>query len=115
MMDRRLFLKLTGLAAAAASLDVLPALASQPATTPAVRPPGTYQFTGRVRLHEPRVQIVGITNAQQISWSSNVEAAPPPVAGFTSFEVFDTPWTMPDVRVRGGELEALAVVPVDLG
>jgi hypothetical protein len=115
MIDRRFFLKLTGLVAAASALDVLPAAAQGHAegTPPALRAPGTYQFTGRVRLVDPLVEISGITNAQQITWSQL--SMPAPVAGFTSFEHFEEPWTMPDIRVRGGQLEALAVVPVVLG
>jgi hypothetical protein len=38
-----------------------------------------------------------------------------PVAGFTSFEHFDKPWSMPRIRVRGGQLEEVAVVRLDIG
>ena len=121
-MDRRLFLRLTGLAAAtAAALEVLPAAAQtsvdvsgpQPAPVDRLRlqEPGLYQITGRVRLDEPLVEISGITNAQQISWSG-VGGAIPAVAGFSSFETFDQTWRMPDIQVRGGTLEAVSVVPV---
>jgi hypothetical protein len=122
MIDRRFFLKLTGLVAAASALDTLtvaaqgrpdgaqPALSAHPVQRSGTRAPGTYQFTGRVRLVEPLVDISGITNAQQITWSQMGA----PVAGFTSFEHFDQPWTMPDIRVRGGQLETLAVVPLEL-
>ena len=48
----------------------------------------------------------------QISWS-NSDGARSPVAGFTSFEYFDKPWRMPEIRVNGGRLEALSVVPID--
>jgi hypothetical protein len=75
--------------------------------------PGTYQITGRVRLEQPLVEITGITNAQQISWS-RVGTTTPPTAGFTTYERFDRPWSVPDIRVRGGRLEALAVVPMDM-
>ncbi len=81
MMDRRFFLKLTGFVAVAGALE------------------------------EPLVEISGITNAQQISWSRGLA---PQMASFTSFEYFDQPWRMPEIRVRGGQLEALAVVPIDL-
>jgi hypothetical protein len=66
-----------------------------------------------VRLQEPLVEISGITNAQQISWSAGAISSP--VATFTSFEQFEQPWQMPEVRVRGGQLEALSVVPLDFG
>lgn len=110
-MDRRFFLKLTGFVAAASALDVRAVLA---APEPTLHAPGVYQFTGRVRLDESLVEISGITNAQTISWSRDL-AAPAPMASFTSFESFDQPWQMPRVNVRGGRLEALAVVPIDLG
>jgi hypothetical protein len=121
-MDRRMFLRLTGLAAATAgAFEVLPAAAQTsvdpprepPTSDGALREPGLYQITGRVRLDEPFVEIGGITNAQQITWSG-LGGAIPPVAGFSSFETFDRPWRMPDIQVRGGTLEALSVVPVHL-
>src|SRR3982074_2057197 len=111
-MDRRVFLKLSAFAAAAGAFDVLPVAAQS--AQPALQAPGTYQITGRVRLQEPVVEISGVTNAQQISWSA-VEQMRSPVAGFTSFEYFDKPWTMPEIRVRGGTLEHLAVMRVDIG
>lgn len=131
-MDRRVFLKLTGLAAAASALEALPvaaegrphavlggrahdlelaSVAAGPRLT--VREPGTYRISGLVRLQEPLVEISGITNTQWISWS-DVEGPELPVAGFTTFEHFDRAGMTPDIRVRGGRLEALAVVPVDL-
>jgi hypothetical protein len=118
MIDRRFFLKLTGFAAAASAFNALPVaaatqgpLTNAPATPDGLLAPGTYQFTGRVTLHEPVVQVGGITNAQQISWSGSGSTS----AGFTSFEYFDRPWRMPEVSVRGGQLQSLAVVPVELG
>jgi len=117
MIDRRFFLKLTGFVAAAGALRALPVAAQGLAEGAPAQPlehwqaPGAYQFTGRVALHEPVVEISGITNAQQISWSGTGAAS----AGFTSFEYFDRPWRMPEVSVRGGRLESLAVVPVELG
>ena len=33
---------------------------------------------------------------------------------FTTFEQFDRPGLTPEIRVRGGRLESLAVVPIDL-
>jgi hypothetical protein len=125
MIDRRFFLKLTGFAVAASALQVRPvaaqsdaddapsASAGQDVPASSMRAPGAYQISGRVRLHEPLVEISGITNAQQISWSVGSIASP--VASFTSFEQFDQPWQMPEIRVRGGQLEALSVLPLDFG
>jgi hypothetical protein len=132
MMDRRVFLKLTGLVAAASALEALPVAAAgaphavsadrahdlaSPSAPPvsrlAIREPGTYRISGLVRLQEPLVEISGITNSQVISWSK-VEGSKQPVASFMSFERFDSPGLTPDIRVRGGHLEALAVVPMDL-
>jgi len=126
MIERRLFLKkLTGFVVAACAIDALPATAWGHADdassvaavsdvpTPILRAPGTYQLTGRVRLHEPLVEIGGITNAQQISWSAGAIASP--VASFTSFEHFDQAWQLHEIQVRGGQLEALTVVPLDFG
>ena len=121
-MDRRMFLKLTGLAAATAgALEVLPGAAQtsvdggreRPVIDGALQQPGLYQITGRVRLEEAFVEIGGITNAQQITWSG-LGGAVPPAAGFSSFETFDRPWRMPHIQVRGGTLEAVSVVPVYL-
>ena len=126
MIERRLFLKkLTGFAVAVCAIDALTETAWADAgdasansavidpPTSILRAPGTYQISGSVRLHEPLVEISGITNAQQISWSAgSITSA---VASFTSFERFEQPWQMPEIRVRGGELEALTVVPVDFG
>jgi hypothetical protein len=134
MMDRRLFLKLTGLVAAASAFEALPvaaagapraeaAVTSARAVDPAasapsvqrlaIREPGTYQISGLVRLEEPVVDISGITNSQRIS-RSEVEGAELPVAAFTTFEYFDRPGLTPPISVRGGALETLAVVPIDL-
>jgi hypothetical protein len=117
MIDRRFFLKLTGFVAAASAFNALPVAAqglrsddTSAAPSP-VQAPGTYQFTGRVQLQQPVVEISGITNAQQISWSGNG----PSSYGFSSFETFDRPWRMPEISVRGGRLESLAVIPIELG
>lgn len=115
-MDRRLFLKLTAFVAAAGALPAS-RVAAQTAealdtgTPVGLQPPGMYQITGRVSLEAPVVEITGITNAQQISWAGGQA----PVAGFSSFEVFDRPWQMADISVRGGKLQALAVTPMELG
>ena len=125
MIDRRLFLKLTGCVAAATALDALPVAAQGYAddapdaadasggARPVLLAPGTYQLSGRVRLQESVVEISGITNAQQISWSPGSIRSP--FASFTSFERFEQPWLMPEIRVRGGQLEALTVLPLDFG
>jgi hypothetical protein len=110
MMQRRLLLKLTGCAVMAGALGAGAArFATEAQDT--LRPPGTYEISGRVRLQESSVEISGISNAQQISWSAG--SLPSPVATFSSFERFDRPWRMPDVRVRGGQLEALTVRGLD--
>lgn len=77
----------------------------------AIREPGLYQVSGLVRLEAPLVEISGIANAQQISWS-NVGGFEPRLASFVSFEQVDWPGMAPDVRVRGGRLESVSVVPV---
>ena len=130
-MDRRVFLKLTGLVAAASALEALPVAAarrpeavlaepvriieaaSMPTRTQlTIREPGTYRISGLVRLEEPLVEIGGITNAQQISWS-HVEGPAHRIASFMSFEHFDRPGMTPEIQIRGGRLEALSVVPAD--
>jgi hypothetical protein len=121
-MDRRVFLKLTGLVAAASALEALPVAAERApdlsvASVPSsprltIEEPGTYRVSGRVRLQEPLVEISGITHTQWISWS-DVDQPQHPVASFTSFERFDRPGMTPAIRVQGGRLEALTVVPVD--
>jgi hypothetical protein len=131
MMDRRVFLKLTGLVAAASALEALPvaaarrpdaalaegAFARAPASASSgtrltVREPGTYRITGLVRLVEPRAEIRGITHPQSISWS-NLQGSEHPVAGFTTFEHFERPGTTPAIHIYGGHLEAIAIQPVD--
>ena len=121
-MNRRFFLKVTGFAAAAGALFEVSPVAAQSFSpqrddgtpVPATYAPGTYQISGRVRLFEPNVEISGVTNAQQISWSDDSRDGPR-LAGFTSFETFDGPWRLPALRVRGGHLESVAVVPINLG
>jgi hypothetical protein len=130
MIERRFFLKLTGCLVAGSALEALPVLARAyaddapgaagvvgtavvEAPPPILQAPGTYRITGRVRLQEPLVEISGITNAHQISWSAGAISSP--VATFTSFEHFEQPWQMPEIQVRGGQLEALSVVPLDFG
>ena len=69
--------------------------------------------THAVMIRLAFVQISGITNAQQISWTPGSLSTP--VASFSSFERFDAPWRMPEIRVSGGQLEALRVVPLAFG
>jgi len=139
VIDRRLLLKLAGSLAAANALGmgVTPAGAvdnANPTANPepvgaapvgdaappalaraegVLQPPGTYQFSGTVRLQAPLVDISGISNAHQISWSPG--ALSTPVATFTSFEHFAQPWQMPAIRVEGGQLDSLSVVPLTFG
>ena len=129
-MDRRLFLKLTGLVAAASALDALPVSASPlPDAAPtartrpfeassapsitrlSIREPGLYRISGQVRLDAPRVEISGIANTQQISWSGP-SWDERPLASFTTFEQIDRPSLAPEIRVTGGQIEALSIVPV---
>jgi hypothetical protein len=109
MIDRRFFLKLTGLVAAGGALNAIqmPAYAEPEA----LQAPGTYQFSGSVRLQDPVVEISGISNSQRISWTAG--ALGTPVASFTSFERFERPWRTPTIQVRGGQLEALKVTPLE--
>jgi hypothetical protein len=136
MMDRRRFLiesgvKLAGVVAAAHAFQVVPVAAAgpsysglsqplrdfDPATRPSVgrlriREAGTYQVSGVVRLDASVVEISGITNAQQISWSGALGPGRP-VASFTSFEQYSGPGLTPEIQVRGGHLESLSIVPMD--
>jgi len=135
MMDRRLFLKLTGMIAAASAAHALEALPVSAAglaeavpagvpvrdLVPASRPSvaqlrigeaGSYQITGTVRLDAPLVEITGIANSQQISWSGP-EGAERPLASFTSFEQFSGPGLSPEIRVSGGQIESLSIVRLD--
>ena len=133
-MDRRLFLKLSGFAAAASALPVMPvaaaprpesALTAHPqdarltfrptvtdSTRLSVREPGTYQIYGRVRLQDPLVEISGITHPQQISWSG-ASGSEQPVTSFTAFERFDRPGMSTAIQVRGGRLEGVSIVPME--
>lgn len=130
-MDRRVFLKLTGMLAAASAFEALPVSAAGPLeTAPAVEPvrslipatmpsiarlrvaeAGTYQITGTIRLEAPQVKISGVTNSQQISWSG--AGAERPLASFTSFEQYAGPGLTPEIRVSGGQIESLSIVRID--
>ena len=135
-MDRRRFLiesgvKLAGVVAAAHAFQALPAAAAGPphsglsepvrdlgaAIRPSVarlrvREAGTYQISGVVRLDASVVEISGITNAQQISWSGALGPGRP-VSSFTSFEQYTGPGLTPEILVRGGHLESVSIVPMD--
>lgn len=131
-MDRRVFLKLTGLVAAASAFDAVPAAAAAEPSHLApsapirdlgvaigpsvarlrVREAGTYQIVGTVRLEAPVVEISGITNAQQISWSGT-RGSESPLASFSSFETYASSGLTPAIHVRGGRLESISMVPVD--
>jgi hypothetical protein len=130
-MDRRVFLKLTGVVAAASAFEALPVSAAEPSRTAStesfrdlgaanrpsvarlrVREAGTYQISGTVRLDAPVVEISGITNAQQISWSGAGGSASP-LASFSSFETYASSGMTPEIQVRGGRLESISIVPVD--
>ena len=132
-MDRRVFLKLTGFAAAAGALGALPTSAVAAPLAPAmttsardlvvaprltvtrlaIREAGEYRVSGTIRLEASTVEISGISNSQQISWSGAAGQAPM-VVSFTSFEHYDGLGAAPSLSVRGGELESLSIVPVDL-
>jgi hypothetical protein len=112
IIDRRLFLRMTGFVAAASALAGLPSTAQGlAAATSEMRAPGRYRITGQVRLDAPIVSISGITNAQQISWTPGSLSTP--LAAFSSFEQFDRPWRMPNIQVSGGRLENVQVVALD--
>jgi hypothetical protein len=133
IMDRRVFLKLTGLLAAASAFEALPVAASPletaptaasaqaaiPAASSAASPSvarlrvgeaGTYQITGTVRLEASTVEISGVTNSQQMSWSGLGEA---PVVSFSSFEQYAGPGLTPEIRVSGGQIESLSIVRLE--
>jgi hypothetical protein len=137
MMDRRLFLKLTGFAAAATALPTMPVSAApapegapaglladpplhartafRPTVTDtarvAVREPGTYQIYGRVRLQDSWVEISGLSQTQQVSWSG-AAGDQQPVTSFTAFEHFERGALSTAIEVRGGRLESLRIVPI---
>lgn len=135
-MDRRRFLvstslKLAGLVAAASAFDAFPVAAAGPehaahsatardlipATGPSVArlrvlEAGSYQVSGYVRLEAPLVEISGITNSQQISWSG-ASGSEGPLVSFSSFETFTGPGLTPEIKVLGGRLESVSMKLVD--
>ena len=119
-MNRRVFLKVTGLIAIAGAVETVRQTAGRRSERAASMPdgirltipePGTYRITGRVRLEAPLVEISGITHPQQISWSG-LAGSEPPLASFTTFEHFDAPGMTRSIHVPGGSLEAVTAVPV---
>jgi len=112
MIDRRFFLKLTGLTGLAAAIGTM-SMGDLGRASTAMQAPGLYQISGTVRLREPQVAISGISNAHQISWSPG--SLTTPLATFTSFEQFDRPWRMPEITVSGGVLETVKVTPIVFG
>jgi hypothetical protein len=134
MMDRRLFLKLTGVAVAASAMEALPvAAASAPAavgvagtpeqarsvptvTAPfvqrlSIREPGEYRISGLVRLDEQVVTLSGIANSQQIS-RSGAAGAEAPVVAFSTFERCDRAGQSQPIVVHGGRIESLSIEPI---
>jgi hypothetical protein len=133
MMNRRVFLKLTGLVAVAGASTALPAAtgwrsgagsterahdfqggSGSSGTQLAIHEAGTYRISGSVRIEEPLVAISGIGDTQWLSWS-DAAGAERPMSGFTTFMHFDGPGMTPAIHVQGGRLEALTAVPVVLG
>jgi hypothetical protein len=121
-MNRRMLLKVTGLAAIAGAALTLPRVTGPRATPVAavpegtrltMREPGTYRISGRVRLDAPSVEISGITHTQRISWSG-LDGAVRPTASFTTFEQFDGRAMTRTIQVRGGQLEAVTAMPIDV-
>jgi hypothetical protein len=68
-----------------------------------------YEISGQVRLQAPVVEITGISNSQQISWS-NMQGSEPLVS-FTSMETFARAGAAPEIRVLGGQLESVTATP----
>jgi hypothetical protein len=131
MMNRRIFLQLTGLVAVGQALSNLPvaaasdlglgtvgtdryanALTTPPNTPLALERAGTYRISGLVRLQAPLVEIGGIADKQSISWSTS-DGVEPPLASFVVFERYDRPGMTPNIQVQGGQIEALTAVLLD--
>lgn len=130
-MNRRVFLKVTGVVAAAGAIQALPsgnsstgrvpsgvsagtfAVSVSPAGTPlTVREAGTYRISGLVRLNEPRVEIGGFTHTQWISWSDS-KGVSERLSSFTAFEHFDSADAVRTIQIRGGQLESVSAVLMD--
>jgi hypothetical protein len=131
MMNRRIFLQLTGMVAVGQALSNLPVVAASDLglgaaesdryvnaiTTPsnvalAIEQAGTYRISGLVRLQEPLVEIGGYADKQSISWASS-DGSEPPLVSFVTFERYDRPGVTPNIQVQGGQIEALTAVLLD--
>jgi hypothetical protein len=121
-MNRRRLLNLVGLGAIVGAALTLPRVTGPRATSVAavssgtrltMREPGTYRITGRVRLDAPLVEISGITHTQRMSWSG-LQGVTQPVASFTTFEHFDGSEMTRTIHLRGGHLEAVTALSMDL-
>jgi hypothetical protein len=114
-MDRRTFLKVTGFVAVAPLAEpfgrLVPAEISELASL-RIQQQGMYRLSGVVRLEAPVVEISGISNRQRITWSDH-DSSTPRTASFVSYERYDEPGMLPDVRIRGGRLEALSLALVE--
>lgn len=128
-MDRRLFLKLTGVVAAASAMEALPVSAESlsssavaeralglPAVTStvapriAVRESGTYLISGLVQLEQPLVEITGAGATQRISRGGSASDTAP----FSSYVTFSGPGLTPEITVTGGRVVSLDVTPLML-
>ena len=127
MLKRRTFLKVTGAALAgqalgataiagssmvpfgvpSASAAVLPGVVSTQRLT--ISEPGEYEVSGFVRLQAPSVQITGISNSQQITWSND---GPAPLVSFTSMESYARAGAVSTIQVLGGQLESVSIRPM---
>ena len=130
-MNRRRFLKETGLTVTAlvvatSAFEALPVAAApldQAVTVPVrdlvtaprltvtrltMREAGEYRVSGTIRLEAPVVEISGIANAMQISWSGG-----PQVVSIQSYEQYDGSGLPPSLAVRGGTVESLTVTPIE--
>ncbi len=130
-MDRRFFLKLTGVAVAASAMEALPVsaagapvaatVAEQARSLPVVsapfvqrlsiQAPGEYRISGLVRLDEPTVTLSGISNSQQIT-RSKTSGAEAPLVSFTTFERFNRGGLSEPIVVHGGRIESLSIDPI---
>jgi len=119
-MDRRTFVTLAGALGAGLVVEsrLRAPLAVQPTAQPTapgfdprlpIQVPGMYRVAGTVRIEAPTVEISGITNTQSLTWSG-LDTSEPAVSSFVSFEQFDRPGRLPDIQVRGGQLESLSAV-----
>ncbi|MCC6174482.1 MAG: hypothetical protein IT305_04185 [Chloroflexi bacterium] len=126
-MDRRLFLKLTGFAAAASALEALPVSAAELATTAApeqarglpavtttvapriaIRERGEYRISGIVQLDGAQAEIVGGGATQRISRGGAASDTVP----FTTYATIDGPSLTPEIIVRGGRVLTLDATPI---